>query len=177
MPPTQGPRRAGAMCWDEDGRPHRRSLPRSTPALYSRGRLLTLAGAGHLLPFERPAEVAAAIRRFWEEEAGVAPVVPVDADFAGGYLIQSLGAMPLTYATSLARGAGLWGRELIVPKARITFSAGANVEAVVDSDGRSFDVPNLWVCDNSVFPSSLIANPALATMALSLRTADRFLAA
>ncbi|PPI04712.1 GMC family oxidoreductase [Rathayibacter sp. AY1B8] len=183
-------------------------------------------------------------------------VRPADADFAGGYLIQSLGVMPLTYATTLARGAGLWGRDLMdalddyrfaagvginaeclpadgnrleltdeldehgVPKARITFSAGANEEAidrhairtmtaiveaagatstrvmartahtlgtvrmgtdagdaVIDADGRSFDVPNLWVCDNSVFPSALIANPALATMALSLRTADRFLAA
>ncbi|KZX20125.1 GMC family oxidoreductase [Rathayibacter tanaceti] len=182
-------------------------------------------------------------------------VRPTDADFAGGYLIQSLGVMPLTYATSLARGGGLWGRELMaaldgyrfaagvginaeclpaegnrlelsderdehgVPKARITFSAGSNEEAierhairtmtaiveaagatstrvlartahtlgtvrmgadrddaVVDADGRSFDVPNLWVCDNSVFPSALIANPALTTMALSLRTADRFLA-
>ena len=48
--------------------------------------------------------------------------------------------------------------------------------AVVDPDGRSFDVPNLRVCDNSIFPSALAANPALTTMALSLRTADRFLA-
>ncbi|QHC67844.1 GMC family oxidoreductase [Rathayibacter sp. VKM Ac-2759] len=182
-------------------------------------------------------------------------VRPADADFAGGYLIQSLGVMPLTLATTLARGGGLWGRELVdaldgyrflagvginaeclpaegnlleltdeldehgVPKARISFSAGANEkaidahairtmtaiveaagatstrvlartahtlgtcrmgtdpdDAVIDSDGRSFDIRNLWVCDNSVFPSALIANPALATMALSLRTADRFLA-
>jgi choline dehydrogenase-like flavoprotein len=49
-------------------------------------------------------------------------------------------------------------------------------EAVVDPDGRSFDIPNLLVCDNSVFPSALAANPALTIMALSLRTADRFLA-
>ena len=48
---------------------------------------------------------------------------------------------------------------------------------VVDADGRSFDIPNLWICDNSVFPSSLTANPALATMALSLRTADAILGA
>lgn len=48
-------------------------------------------------------------------------------------------------------------------------------EAVVDADGRSFEVPNLYVCDNSVFPSALSANPALTIMALSLRTADRFL--
>ena len=48
--------------------------------------------------------------------------------------------------------------------------------AVVDGDGRSFDIDNLWICDNSVFPSALAANPALTIMALSLRTAERFLA-
>ena len=47
--------------------------------------------------------------------------------------------------------------------------------AVVDGTGRSFDVPNLWVCDNSVFPSALAANPALTIMALGLRTAETFL--
>jgi choline dehydrogenase-like flavoprotein len=48
-------------------------------------------------------------------------------------------------------------------------------DAVVDRDGRAFDVPNLYICDNSVFPSALSVNPALTIMALSLRTADRFL--
>ncbi len=47
--------------------------------------------------------------------------------------------------------------------------------AVVDEAGRSFDVPNLFICDNSVFPSTLSVNPALTIMALSLRTADLFL--
>lgn len=182
-------------------------------------------------------------------------VRPLDADFAGGYLIQSLGVMPATYATSLVRGGGLWGAELMaaldqsqftagiginaeclpadhnkleladetdefgVPRARITFTAGANEKAidqhatdtmtqimqaaggtnlrvlartahtlgtcrmstdpqrgVVDADLRSHDVPNLWICDNSVFPSALSANPGLLTMALALRTANRFLA-
>ena len=37
------------------------------------------------------------------------------------------------------------------------------------------ELPNFWVCDNSVFPSSLAANPALTIMALSLRTAEAFL--
>jgi choline dehydrogenase-like flavoprotein len=49
-------------------------------------------------------------------------------------------------------------------------------DAVVDSDCRAFDVPNLSICDNSVFPSALAANPALTIMAVSLRTADRFVA-
>jgi choline dehydrogenase-like flavoprotein len=46
---------------------------------------------------------------------------------------------------------------------------------VVDATGRSFDIPNLWICDNSLFPSALPANPALTIMALSLRIADIFL--
>ena len=180
---------------------------------------------------------------------------PADADFAGGYLIQSLGVMPVTLATSMARGAGLWGQALVdamhgyrfmsgvginaeclpaagnrlelsgevdafgMPKAVVSFSAGDNEKAidrhavrlmrqiveaagasetmvlsrsahtigtcrmgsdretaVVDPDGRSFDIDNLWICDNSVFPSAVVANPALTIMALSLRSADRFLA-
>jgi len=181
-------------------------------------------------------------------------VRPSDADFAGGYLIQSLGVQPLTFATSLVRGGGLRGAALVkamrdyphmagvginaeclpyednrlvlgdevdehgIRKATITFTPGENEDAigrhavrtmtaiieaaggkdvrvlertahtigtarmgadadrsVVDAAGRSWDVPNLWVCDNSVFPSAVIANPALTIMALSLRTADRML--
>lgn len=181
-------------------------------------------------------------------------VRPDDADFAGGYLIQSLGVQPITFATTLVRGGGLRGKALVdavraypytagvginaeclpydgnrlelsdeldehgVPRARVPFSPGANEDAierhavrtmtaiveaaggrdvrvlertahtigtarmgtdpersVVDPAGRSWDVPNLWVCDNSVFPSAVIANPALTIMALSLRTADRML--
>ncbi len=49
-------------------------------------------------------------------------------------------------------------------------------EGVVDADGRSHDIDNLWICDNSTFPSALAANPGLTQMALSLRTADRMLA-
>jgi choline dehydrogenase-like flavoprotein len=48
-------------------------------------------------------------------------------------------------------------------------------EAVVNSQGQSFDVQNLYICDNSVFPSALSANPALTIMALSLRTAAVFI--
>jgi choline dehydrogenase-like flavoprotein len=36
-------------------------------------------------------------------------------------------------------------------------------------------VPNLYISDNSTFPSALTVNPALTIMALSLRTADKFL--
>ncbi len=180
---------------------------------------------------------------------------PNDADFAGGYLLQSIGVMPVTYASQLARsGRGLFGDALGehllgynhfaginilgeclpspenfvelsdepdvrgFPKPRIHFSAGENERrlsahadrlmreiweeaggqdlwafprfahiigtcrmgrdgesAVVDSDGRCFGIDGLFICDHSIFPSALAANPALTIMALSLRTADQFL--
>ena len=178
---------------------------------------------------------------------------PADADFRGGYLMQSLGVLPVTWAASVARARNLWGPALVdairaypymagigingeclpapgnrltladeidatgMPKARIDFSYGPNelamerhaialmtrlwqeagasdiyslrrsahtigtcrmgtdpATSVVDPYGRSHDVPNLWVCDNSVFPSAMPANPALTIMALSLRTAKAF---
>lgn len=180
---------------------------------------------------------------------------PKDADFAGGYLLQSIGVMPVTYASQLVRGRGLWGEKLLhcmrgynhtaginilgdclpyannylelsdefddrgLPKPRIYFSNGENEKrltahaekimqeiwsvagardiwsynrsahtigtcrmgdnaqgAVVNSEGQSFDIPNLFIADNSIFPSALSANPALTIMALSLRIADCFLA-
>ena len=48
-------------------------------------------------------------------------------------------------------------------------------KSVVDPYGRSHEIPNLWISDNSTFPSALAANPALTIMALALRTADAFL--
>ena len=181
-------------------------------------------------------------------------VRPHDADFHAGYLVQSLGIVPVTWSAQVTRGRGLWGQALTdylhgynhvagigingeclpyadnrlefsdetdefgIPKAKVTFgykenetaisrhaaklmttiweAAGATdiwtferaahtigtcrmgtdgADSVVDPTGRSFDIPNLWICDNSVFPSSLAANPALTIMALSLRTADAML--
>jgi choline dehydrogenase-like flavoprotein len=178
---------------------------------------------------------------------------PKDASFAGGYLTQSLGVVPVTFARQVARGRGLWGRELVeyldqynhfagigangdclpyeenfleladetdefgVAKARVHFSYGENElrmnehavklmtaawEAagatdiwsldrsahtigtcrmgddpgmnVVDGFGRSFDIANLWISDNSTFPAALAANPALTIMALAVRSARRF---
>jgi choline dehydrogenase-like flavoprotein len=176
------------------------------------------------------------------------------ADFASGYLIQSYGIMPVTWADSVARGRGLWGAELKrylrdysnvagmgisgdclphdrnylelsdeldsrgLPKPRIHFTAGDNENrlmahadkqlraiwdaagatdtwtfnrmahqigtcrmgedpetSVVDPWGRSHDIPNLWISDNSVFPTAQPSNPALTIMALSLRCAEGFL--
>lgn len=179
---------------------------------------------------------------------------PPKADFVGGYVLQSIGIMPVTYLSQTARGRGLWGQNLKraalaynhaaginilgdclpyernflelsdekdprgLPKPRIYFSNGESEErmtahadkvmrdiwaaagarnvwayprnahtigtcrmgndpdtAVVNAEGQSFDIPNLYVSDNSTFPSALSVNPALTIMAVSLRSADRFL--
>ena len=178
-----------------------------------------------------------------------------DADFAGGYVTQSLGIVPVTWAMQVARGRGLWGKALVdyidkynyvagigingdclpcegnrlelssevdetgMPKPVVHFSYGENERrmsdhaerfmteawkaagasdvwtfqrsahtigtcrmgtdagaSVVDGNGRSHEIDNLWIADNSVFPSALPANPALTIMALGLRSADAFLA-
>jgi choline dehydrogenase-like flavoprotein len=178
---------------------------------------------------------------------------PADADFAGGYIVQSLGVVPVTWGQSVARGRGLFGDSLVsyldrynfvagigingdclpsgenflelaeetdvtgIPKPRVHFSVGKNetamiehasalltaawqqagasdcwtlkrtahvigtcrmgasaADSVVDPYGRSHEIDNLWICDNSIFPSALAANPALTIMALALRTARRF---
>ena len=183
-------------------------------------------------------------------------VRPEGAKFAGGYLVQSLGVVPVTWATGVARARGLFGAALKhyldqynyiaglgahgealpsddnfvalskerdehgLPKPVIHLSYGANElslekhaidtmtrvweaagardiwsmtrtahvvgtarmgsdprKSVVDPYGRAHDVPNLYIADNSVFPSTLSANPAITIMALSLRTADAFLKA
>jgi choline dehydrogenase-like flavoprotein len=45
--------------------------------------------------------------------------------------------------------------------------------SVVDADGRSWDIPNLWVCDGSLFVTCGGVNPSLTIQALALRIADR----
>jgi choline dehydrogenase-like flavoprotein len=45
-------------------------------------------------------------------------------------------------------------------------------DSVVDQWCRTWDVPNLFVCDGSVLPTQGSANPALTISALAARTAD-----
>lgn len=45
--------------------------------------------------------------------------------------------------------------------------------SVVNVDGRSWDIPNLWICDGSLFPTAGAVNPSLTIQALALRIADR----
>ncbi len=98
--------------------------------------------------------------------------------FGYGENEKALRAHAVRFMTSVWEAAGasdIWVLDRTahtIGTCRMGVDAG---DSVVDPYGRSFDVPNLWIADNSVFPSALAANPALTIMALSLRTADRFL--
>lgn len=48
--------------------------------------------------------------------------------------------------------------------------------SVTDSFGRTHDIPNLFVCDGSLFPTQGSANPGLTIQALAARTADYLIA-
>jgi choline dehydrogenase-like flavoprotein len=45
--------------------------------------------------------------------------------------------------------------------------------SVVDADCRSWDIPNLWICDGSVFPTVGGCNPSLTIQAIACRTGNR----
>jgi choline dehydrogenase-like flavoprotein len=48
--------------------------------------------------------------------------------------------------------------------------------SVVGPDCRTHDIPNLWVCDGSVWPTGGAVNPSLTIEAIALRTARLALA-
>ena len=52
---------------------------------------------------------------------------PKDADFAGGYLLQSIGVMPVTYVGQMARGLGMWGETLTRHMRRFNHVVGINI--------------------------------------------------
>lgn len=47
--------------------------------------------------------------------------------------------------------------------------------SVVDADGRAHDVPNLFIFDGSVFPTSTGVNPTATIVALALRNVERLI--
>jgi choline dehydrogenase-like flavoprotein len=46
-------------------------------------------------------------------------------------------------------------------------------ESVVNADCRAHDIPSLFICDGSVFPTSTGVNPSITIQAIAARTADR----
>jgi choline dehydrogenase-like flavoprotein len=70
------------------------------------------------------------------------------------------------------------GAEEVVQEERFAHLVGAARmgrdprTSVVDSFGRTHDVPNLFVCDGSILPTQGSANPGLTIQSLAARTAD-----
>lgn len=48
-------------------------------------------------------------------------------------------------------------------------------DSIVNADCRSHDIPNLFICDGSVFPTSTAVKPSLTIEVLAARTADRII--
>src|SRR5687768_14688890 len=83
------------------------------------------------------------------------------------------------YMTETMRAAG--GRDLWTESDTAHLMGGCRMgtdprTSVTDSWGRSWDVPNLWICDGSLFPTSGGVNPSETIQALACRTADHITA-
>jgi choline dehydrogenase-like flavoprotein len=49
-------------------------------------------------------------------------------------------------------------------------------DSVTNADGRTWAIPNLWICDGSLFPTSGGVNPSLTIQALACRIGERIAA-
>jgi choline dehydrogenase-like flavoprotein len=70
------------------------------------------------------------------------------------------------------------GRDLWVADGTAHLMGGCRMGAdpatsVADADGRTWDIPNLWICDGSLFPTGGGVNPSLTIQALACRIGDR----
>jgi len=86
-------------------------------------------------------------------------------------IAHALGFMRQTLEAAGARN--VWSeidKAHLMGGCRMGFTAG---DSVTDGYGRTWDIPNLWICDGSLFPTSGGANPSLTIMALACRIGDR----
>ncbi|HEX5452604.1 MAG TPA: GMC family oxidoreductase [Stellaceae bacterium] len=96
--------------------------------------------------------------------------------FAYGEEDKKLYEHAIRFMTEALQAAG--GRELwsIEDTAHLggTCRMGANPrDSVTNADGRTWDIPNLWICDGSLMPTVAGVNPSLTIQALAYRIADR----
>ncbi len=113
-----------------------------------------------------------------EEKDGLGlPVAKVT--FAYSELDKRLKHHCKAFMGEMLRAAG--GRDLWTMEDTAHLMGGARMgtdpaASVVDPDGRSWEIPNLWVGDGSLFPSSGGVNPSLTIQAMACRIADRIAA-
>ncbi|MBB2927601.1 choline dehydrogenase-like flavoprotein [Paraburkholderia silvatlantica] len=54
-----------------------------------------------------------------------------------------------------------------------TRGAAAIASSAMGARAEKWDIPNVWICDGSLFPTVGGVNPSLAIRAVAYRTADR----
>jgi choline dehydrogenase-like flavoprotein len=80
-------------------------------------------------------------------------------------------------ALEAAGGRNIWAEDTETAHLMGTCRMGDDPRtSVVNADGRSWDIPNLWICDGSLFPTSGGVNPSLTIQALACRIGDRIAA-
>ncbi|HKS88535.1 MAG TPA: GMC family oxidoreductase [Stellaceae bacterium] len=82
----------------------------------------------------------------------------------------------MSEALRAAGGSELWPVEDTAHLAGTCRMGADPRDSVTNADGRTWDIPNLWVCDGSLFPTSGAVNPSLTIQALACRIGDRIAA-
>ena len=103
------------------------------------------------------------------------PIARVTYSWCGNDKAMNRHALRFMRMALEAAGAGeLWDQEDDTCHLNGTCRMGDDpATSVVDGDCRSWDIPNLWICDGSVFPTVGGVNPSLTIQAIACRTADR----
>ena len=92
---------------------------------------------------------------------------------------KRLSAHAVDFMTRTLQAAG--ARDLWVEEDTAHLMGGCRMgsspeDSVTNADGRTWDIPNLWICDGSLFPTGGGVNPSLTIMALACRIGDRIAA-
>ena len=71
----------------------------------------------------------------------------------------------MSEALKAAGGRDLWSDEDTAHLAGTCRMGTHPRDSVTNPDGRTWDIPNLWICDGSLMPTSLAVNPSLTIQA------------
>jgi choline dehydrogenase-like flavoprotein len=79
----------------------------------------------------------------------------------------------MSAALEAAGGKDIWSAEDTAHLGGTCRMGSSPEDSVTNADGRSWDIPNLWICDGSLFPTVAGVNPSLTIQALAWRISDR----
>ncbi len=79
----------------------------------------------------------------------------------------------MSAALEAAGGKGIWSADDTAHLGGTCRMGTDPKQSVTNADGRCWDIPNLWICDGSLFPTVAGVNPSLTIQALAWRIGDR----